>query len=521
MEASKRIVVIGAGIGGLAATLRLVHAGADVTVVEAQSGPGGKMRALPSAAGPVDAGPTVLTLRPVFEALFADVGLRLADHLTLIPEEVLARHYWSDGTRLDLCADPEVSAANVAAAFGPRAAAQFRRFSARAARLFDGFDGPMMQSAAPTLGALARHVLRHPALITDMAPLGTLDRLLRRSFDDPRLVQLFGRYATYVGGAPGASPALLALIWSAEARGVWRVEGGMHRLARTLADVVADRGGRIRYDTPASRIEWQEGRVAAVIAGGDRIAADAVLFNGDPRALSAGALGQTARAAVLAPAQEPRSLSAHVATFAAVPTGPDLAHHTVFFADAPGSEFGEIAAGRIPSDPTLYVCAQDRGSGLVPEGPERFEIIMNAAPLDRATATEGPHRCMDHILTRLARFGLRFSPTPGSEALATPETFATLFPMSEGAIYGRSPEGMTAAFARPTVRTPLRGLYLVGGGVHPGPGIPMATLCARHAAAAITTDLGLTSPSPRTVMPGGTSTGSATTAVGLSRSSVS
>ena len=141
MAAGPNIVVIGAGIGGLAAALRLAHAGCDVTVIERHAAPGGKMRTVPSEAGPVDAGPTVLTLRGVFEALFADVGERLADHVTLVAEPVLARHFWSDGTRLDLMADTALSAANV----GPRLRRAGRVAVPRASR-----TGPRGCSTAST-----------------------------------------------------------------------------------------------------------------------------------------------------------------------------------------------------------------------------------------------------------------------------------------------------------------------------------------------------------------------------------
>ena len=118
---SPKIVVIGAGIGGLAAALRLSHQGCDVTVLDMHGAPGGKMRTVASDAGPADAGPTVLTMKPVFEALFDDVGEQLSNHLTLQPLTTLARHYWDDGASLDLNADPAKSLANVIAAFGPKA----------------------------------------------------------------------------------------------------------------------------------------------------------------------------------------------------------------------------------------------------------------------------------------------------------------------------------------------------------------------------------------------------------------
>ena len=516
-----RIVVIGAGMGGLAAAIRLSAAGFDVTVVEAQAGPGGKMRTVGSAAGPVDAGPTVMTMRHVFDELFESAGTSLDAFVTLHQEPLLARHWWPDGSTLDLFADPERSAAAVRAFGGPRAERDFRRFSARCARLFDAFDAPVLRAERPTFGGLAAHVIKRPRLIPAMAPLSTLAASLARQFRDPRLRQLFGRYATYVGGSPFAAPAVLALIWHAEASGVWRVEGGMHRLARAMEDLAISKGATLHYDAPARRIEVQSGRVAAVhLASGVRLPAARVVFNGDPRALETGLLGDGARRAVPQRAVEPRSLSANVWTFAARPRGPDLHHHNVFFGPDPRAEFGPIAEGRLPETPTLYVCAQDRGSGSDAPETERFEIIMNAPPLPGGTP-EDIDTCRTLTFRTLAQHGLTFGPEPPDTALTTPRLFEDLFPASRGSLYGRSPHGLTAAFDRPTARTPLPGLYLAGGGTHPGAGVPMATLSGRHAAEAILTDRTSTLRSRPTATPGGTSTGSPMTAPAPSPSSPS
>ena len=517
-KAKAHIAVIGAGIGGLAATLRLAHAGARVSVFEAHSGPGGKMRTVPSVAGPVDAGPTVLTMKPVFEALFADVGERLEDHLSLKKEDLLARHFWSGGSQLDLMADPAQNIANVAAAFGSRAAKEYEAFAARAARLFDAFDAPMMQSGCPSLQALTRLVLSKPSLIRDMAPHQSLSQTLSRQFSEPKLAQLFGRYATYVGGRPDASPAILSLIWHAEAQGVWHVEGGMHQLAKAIEALAVLRGATFNYDAPVTAIEDN-----AIQVGGQRVEVDQVLFNGDPRALKDGFLGDAARDAVPSVATEPRSLSAYVHAFAAKADGVDLAPHTVFFGGAPDGEFGPLKDSQMPHDPTLYICAQDRFGGARPDGQERFEIIMNGAPVpDRLAADEKERQqCQALTFNRLASFGLTFSPQPTPDTLTMPAQFAELFPMSNGSLYGRSPHGMMAAFKRPTARTKMKGLYLVGGGAHPGAGIPMATLSAKHAAEAILSDQTSTSTSRPAAMHGGMSTGSATTAAAPSRSSAS
>ncbi len=160
----ERVVVIGAGMGGLAAAIRLAAAGCAVTLIEAQAAPGGKMRALPSPAGPIDAGPTVLTLRQVFDDLFALAGQRLDDQLTLIPQPVLARHWWPDGSRLDLTGDTKADASAIASFAGEDEARAFRRFDTLAQSLHAAFEGPVMQAPRPRLGAIIRATLARPAL---------------------------------------------------------------------------------------------------------------------------------------------------------------------------------------------------------------------------------------------------------------------------------------------------------------------------------------------------------------------
>ena len=515
-DPSARIVVIGAGIAGLAAALRLSafadQTGREILVLERHAAPGGKMRTLPSAAGPVDAGPTVLTMRHVFDDLFHAAGARLEDHVTLIPQTILARHWWPDGSRLDLHADPEANIAAIRDFAGPKAAQEFAAFHQRARQLFSAFDAPMMQTATPSLSSLTSHVMRNPSLIPAMAPQSTLAQMLARQFTDRRLAQLFGRYATYVGGSPYRAPAILALIWQAEAAGVWCVKGGMHQLARAIADLAQARGVHFRYGAHVARIETQGSQISAVhLTDGERIATGTVLFNGDPRALATGALGRAVTEVAAVTRTTARSLSAQVWSFAATPSGPDLAHHNVFFCADPRAEFAALEQGRPPRDPTLYICAEDRGQDTPIPQLERFEIIANAPPITdtSSTPTMTPEEftaCQTLTFQSLARFGLTFDRLPGREALTTPQEFNQLFPASTGSLYGQSPHGMTAAFQRPTARTAIKGLYLAGGGTHPGAGVPMATLSARHAAEAILNDLSSTLTSRQTAMRGGMST---------------
>jgi len=516
-----RVAIIGAGIGGLAAAARLAAAGCEVEVFERHAAPGGKMRTLPSRAGPVDAGPTVLTMRPVVEELFAALGTTLEARLTLHRQHVLARHVWPDGSTLDLFDNEDANAKAIAAFAGSDEARRFRAFGARARRLYAAFEAPMMHAAEPSLPRLAATVMRAPRLLADMAPLSTLAGMLARQFRDPRLAQLFGRYATYVGGSPYQSPALLSLIWQAEAAGVWVLEGGMHRLARALEDAATAHGARFRYGAHVAALETDARGIAGLrLADGSRFPARRVVFNGDPRALATGALGPAVSTVAPQTARQPRSLSAQVWAFAARPSGVELAHHNVFFCADGRAEFDDLRQGRPPRAPTLYVCAQDRGKPAAPPPLERFEIIVNAPPLAGFShPAEEYAACQKRTFETLARMGLSFDQIPDPEALTTPAGFERLFPASAGSLYGQSPHGMTASLGRPRARTTIPGLYLAGGGAHPGAGVPMAILSARHAAAAIMSDRISTSTSRPTAMPGGMSTASPTTANAPSRSS--
>lgn len=517
-----QIAIVGAGMGGLAAGIRLAAAGRDVTIFESHDWPGGKMRTVPSDSGPVDAGPTVLTLRDVLDDLFASAGHATKDHVTLTPLPVLARHFWADGTKLDLTHDPAQNSAAIADAFGAPAAREFDRFSAETHALFQAFDAPIMRSARPGVLASARAALRARATLPWLLPGRSLDAMLQARLSDPRLRQLFGRYATYVGGNPLLAPAVLGLVWQAEAAGVWAVQGGMARLAHALATVFERLGGTLRLNTPVARIATNRGRATGLhLADGSRVTCDQIIFNGDPAALPH-ILDQTTKAPKRRQTH-PRSLSARVWTFAAevAPEGlgrDALAYHTLFFADNAQAEFTPLSKGRTPPDPTIYVCAQDRATGKPPHGRERFQFILNAPATTPGEAEKEPP-CQTHPFDRLARFGLHLTPRPKADSLTTPQQFEALFPHSQGALYGLSPNGATATFLRPTARTKVKGLYLAGGGVHPGAGVPMALISGGHAAAAALSDRISPVRSAPTATRGGMSTASAIVARAPSRSS--
>ena len=195
-------------MGGLAAALGLAGAGFEVTVLERRSLAGGKIRSVVLDGRPVDAGPTVLTMRWVLDELFAEADAHLEDHVRLERAELLARHAWTDGTRLDLHADPAQSREEIGRVFGSQSAQAFDAFRDDARRIFETVEGPFLRSQAPTLGSLIRRVgaMGLGALVR-VDGLRTMARALDKRFDEPKLRQLFGRYATYCGSSPFDAPA--------------------------------------------------------------------------------------------------------------------------------------------------------------------------------------------------------------------------------------------------------------------------------------------------------------------------
>ncbi|HSJ98116.1 MAG TPA: phytoene desaturase family protein [Myxococcota bacterium] len=499
-RATRRVVVIGAGIGGLAAAVELAREGLDVVVVERRPVPGGKMREAIAAGRPIDSGPTVFTMRRVFDELFECAGASLEAALTLRRADVLARHAWGPGERLDLHADIARSSAAIGEFAGAAEARRFDAFAASAQGIYRTLEQPYLRSPRPTPLSLTRRIgFGRLGELWRIRPFTTLWRALDGYFRDPRLRQLFGRYATYCGSSPFLAPATLMLVAHVEQDGVWLVEGGMQRLAEALAALAGRLGVRIEYGTAAAEILVERGRTGGVrLDDGRRHDADAVVANADVAALAQGLLGsQVSRAVPPVPASA-RSLSAITWSLVGRAAGFPLLRHNVFFAGDYAAEFDDLFRRRqVPGSPTVYVCAQDRAD-VPPDAPpaaaERLMCLINApATGDDASrpATEF-ESCEERTFRQLERCGLEVHRTATATVTTTPRDFARMFPGTGGALYGQASHGWQASFRRPGSRSRIPGLYLAGGSTHPGPGVPMAALSGRLAAASLIEDLAST-----------------------------
>lgn len=511
---STSVVIIGGGIGGIVPALLLAAKGCRVKLFERHHHVGGKIRSFPIGDRTLDVGPTVLTMRWVFDTIFEDINQQLEDHLTLIPAPCVARHFWEDGSTLDLYTDTERTAAAIDQFAGPKEADGYRRFSAYTATLYENAHRIFIISPSPRISDMARasriYGLRGFLKIDTMRKMF---RAIQSFFGDHRLIQLFARYATYYGSSPFSAPATLNLISFVEQQGVFLPRGGMSDIPSTLARLAEERGAEIRCNTEISKIVVRDNRVTGVqTTGEDFVAADKIIFNGDVAALATGGLLpkrlSPLRSHVVGHFRN-RSLSAMTWASVTKTKGCSLAPHNVFFSQTPyRHEFRDIFKYRqLPDNPTVYIRAQDRDSTATRDqlSAERLFGIINAPAVgDSLRFSERQiESCLNTVLGLLYRAGLKTALHPNDLAVTTPDNFHELFPYSGGALYGNATHSMWAPLRRLGARTPIAGLYCAGGTVHPGAGVPMSAISGRQAATAVLMDSDLPPLNPFSEVPPG------------------
>jgi phytoene desaturase len=463
-----RVVVIGAGVGGLACAARLAAAGHRVTVIEQASTVGGKLGRFEREGFRFDTGPSLLTLPQVFEEFFAATGSRLADEVLLEPLDPLVRHVFPDGTVLD---SGSGFADRIGTVLGERAAADWQALATRAARIWAASWESVLTRPVDRRSLLG--LARHLSDVQAVAPGRTLRGLGRTYLGDARLRVLLDRYATYAGADPRKAPAALAAIVHAEHEfGGWYLAGGLGTLADALVRRARAHQVTIRTDVAATRVETGAGAVTGVrLADGFVEPADVVVANADARTVYTDLLPTPARAKAL----RERSLAGFVLLLGVRGRTPGLAHHTVFFPPFYDAEFDAIFRyGQPPEDPTVFVTVA-ADPAVHPAGDEAWFVLVNAPPrFDWRTAGVADSYA-DRVLATLAARGLDVRDRVLFREVRTPADLADATAAPDGAIYGTPAHRLL----RPPNTGPVRGLYLVGGSVHPGGGLPMVTLSAK------------------------------------------
>jgi phytoene desaturase len=475
----KNIIIIGAGLGGLAAACRLAKAGFSVTVLEKNAAVGGKVNLVEAGGYKFDTGASLLTMRHVLEDLFEFCGKLAEDYLEIVPLEPICRYFWSDGTRFDASQNTEKTEREIAR-LEPRDVEGFRKYLADSKRKYEIAERTFLAKSLNDLPQLLRR-----EYLPDLLKISTLKTLAKHNaayFKAPKLRQLFNRFATYNGSSPFETPATFALIPFVEfGLGAWYVRGGMYEIPRALERLATELGVRILTSSEVEKIVVENKKAVGVRVGGATVNADFVVSNADAV--------ETYRN--LLPVRkfqnrEP-SCSGFVLLLGARRKFDLLAHHNIFFSDDYKAEFDAIFKRKIPAPaPTIYVCATSRtDKSQAPESHENLFVLVNAPYRSARVDWEKEKQSYrDLIIEKLETSGLEgLAASINFEQIITPADFETKYRANRGSIYGISSNGIFSAFLRvPNRSREIGNLYFVGGATHPGGGIPLVLLSGKMAA---------------------------------------
>ncbi len=482
----KEVIIIGAGLGGLSAAVRLAKSGFSVTILEKNENVGGKVNFVETRGYKFDTGASLLTMRHVLEDLFEFAERKIEDYLTLIPLEPICRYFWSDGTKFDASADLQKTEDEIEK-LEPQDVENFRQYLADAKRKYEIAEKTFLAHSLNDLPKLLR-----PKYLKDLlaiSSLKTLDKHNKSYFQSPKLQQLFNRYATYNGSSPYQTPATFALVPYVEfGLGAWYVKGGMYEIPKALEKLAKEFGVTIYTESLVEKIEIENGKVVGVRVGGEVFGCDYVVANSDAVETYRNLIDKKARKSFSNRkiAQIEPSCSGFVLLLGTKKQYPQLAHHNIFFSNDYKAEFEAIFNEKRPAEnPTIYVCASSKTDETQsPEGHENLFVLINAPyTSDKTDWQTEAQNYRDLIVKKLEDFGLEdLESSIDFEQIITPEDFEKKYRANKGSIYGVSSNGIFSAFLRPPNKAKnIENLYFVGGATHPGGGIPLVLLSGKMA----------------------------------------
>ncbi|HMA92707.1 MAG TPA: 1-hydroxycarotenoid 3,4-desaturase CrtD [Polyangiaceae bacterium] len=486
-----KAVVIGSGIAGLASAIRLQALGVSVTVLEANSYPGGKLTSIERGGYRWDAGPSLFTMPELVLDLFRSAGKEPAGRFSYKRKEIGCHYFYPDGTFLRAYTDPARFAAEAERVLGVPVE-RVRRYLAHSERIYHLVGRIFLEKPLNRWDTWATQSVARALFHAGQLDLGTtLHEANLRRLGEPRLVQYFDRMATYNGSSPYRAPGILAIIPHLEHNvGTFIPEGGMISITNSLITLAKELGVVFEFDTAVTRIRVEQAKASGVVARGEYIPSDLVVCNMDiVPAYRQLMPEQPAPARILS---QERSSSAVIFYWGIRKRVEHAELHNIFFASDYPAEFRAIfEQGNITRDPTVYVNATVKDiPSDAPEGCENWFVMVNAPP--------NTGQDWDAMLTQLRRdvlakleqhLGERIEPYIEVEQVLDPRGIEQRTSSYQGALYGTSSNSMWSAFLRhPNVAHRIQNLYFCGGSVHPGGGIPLCLNSAKIATDCIRRD---------------------------------
>lgn len=488
-NASKQVLIIGAGIAGIATAIRLRVEGFQVKVIEKNSYPGGKLSSFKNGDFSFDAGPSLFTQPHFIEELFdlakEDIGLFFSYH----KEPITCNYFYEDGTVIKAYSDKKKLAEELYQKTG-EPITNINRFLQSADKLYNNIGNFFLQHSLHRGATLfKKDIIKALATVRPRFIFESMNSFHEKSFQSSKLVQLFNRYATYNGSNPYKAPSMLSMIPHLEFNiGTFYPKGGMISITNALVSLAEKKGVIFMYNQHVDEILIEKNKVSGALVGGKKIDADIIVSNMDAYFTYKYLLKDNNKAKQIL--KQERSSSAVIFYWGLNKSFPQLGLHNIFFSSDYKKEFDHLFNSKqVFDDPTIYIniTAKPEPGLHAPVGMENWFVMVNAPAHTNQVWDEQLGVYREHIIKKLNRMlGEDIKPHIVCENILTPVEIEQKTASYAGSLYGTSSNSKMAAFLRhPNFSSAIKNLFFVGGSVHPGGGIPLCLQSAKITASII------------------------------------